>query len=208
MYLLKKDDKNLINIKSKLNDLQNNHNLMINKIKSNESNESNNQRNHQKIIVNRDQELIHNQLLPPVRRNHYIEGSHYISNNPVEVVHHTKGIPINIPTRGYEGQFQQIGMLHREAVSNENQQIGNNSEINILPLYGKPLYSNSSKWLYYTSSDKFNSLKIPINYKGKDCTDDYGCDQIYDDDIIDIPSYNGKFKTKIYKFDKPRYIPI
>lgn len=149
------------------------------------------------IVKNKDEELMNNPLLPPHRRNYHIEGPHYI----------TKGVPINIETRGYSGDYQQIGMLYRDEVSDKEKQIGNNTETNILPLFGKPMYSNSSKWLYYTGSDKFNNVKIPINYKGKDCTDDYGCDELYNDDTINIPSYNGNFKVKIYKFDKPRYIP-
>ena len=30
----------------------------------------------------------------------------------------------------------------------------------------------------------------------------------YDDDIVNIPAYNGNFKVKIYKYDKPRYLPF
>ena len=59
-----------------------------------------------------------------------------------------------------------------------------------------------------TETDKYNPVKIPINYKNKDCTDDYGCEEIYDGDQVTIPSYNGNFNVKIYKFNKPRYIPF
>ena len=125
------------------------------------------------VVVNRDKELMENPLLPPHRRNYYIEGPNYVS----------KGVPINIETRGYAGDYQQIGMLYKMRFLIKTKK-GNNSETNILPLFGKPMYSNSSKWSYYTSSDKFNNVKIPINYKGRDCTDDYGCDEIYDGDLI------------------------
>ena len=63
------------------------------------------------------------------------------------------------------------------------------------------LYRGSSNWLYYTSSDKNTSIKIPISKEGKDCTDDQGCKEIYDGDQINIPAYNGSFKVKMYKFD-------
>jgi hypothetical protein len=147
------------------------------------------------VLINKDVELMRNPLLPPHRRNYHIE------SNPI------MGVPINIQTRGYDGGYQQIGMLYKEGISDENMQPGNNNDTNILPLFGKPLYSNSSKWLYYTGSDKFNNIKIPITVNGKDCTDDYGCKELYNDDIVNIPAYNGNFKVKIYKFDKPRYIP-
>ena len=151
------------------------------------------------ILVNKDYELIKNPLLPPVRRNYHIDRDPYYT---------APGVPINIPTRGYMGDYQQVGMLYKEGIENTENSVGNNNETNILPLYGKPLYSNSSKWLYYTSSDKFNSIKIPINHNNRDCSDDYGCNEIYDGDIINVPAYNGNFKVKIYKYDKPRYLPF
>ena len=153
----------------------------------------------QTVVINKDIELLNNPLLPPVRRNYHIDKDPYYT---------VPGVPINIPTRGYMGDYQQIGMLHKESINDESITPGNNSETNILPLFGKPLYSNSSKWLYYAGSDKFNNIKIPINHKNKDCSDDYGCSEIYDDDIVHIPAYNGNFKVKIYKYDKPRYLPF
>ena len=75
------------------------------------------------------------------------------------------------------------------------------------PLFGKPLYRGSSNWLYYSTSDKLSSVKIPLTVGGKDCTDDQGCKEINDGDSITVPSYNCEFKVKMYKFDKPRYIP-
>lgn len=152
------------------------------------------------VVVNKDIELIRNPLLPPVRRNYHIDRDPYYTTTP--------GVPINVPTRGYVGDYQQIGMLYKEAVDDESVKPGNNTDSNILPLYGKPLYSNSSKWLYYTGSDKFNNIKIPITVNNRDCTDDHGCDELYNDDTVNIPSYNGNFKVKIYKFDKPRYLPF
>jgi hypothetical protein len=150
-------------------------------------------------LVNKDRQIMNDPLLAPLRRNYHIETLPYTLNH---------GVPINIQTKGYLGDFQQIGMIYRDQVSNDTNQIGNNSETNILPLFGKPLYANSSKWTYYAGSDKFNTVKIPIEYKNKNCTGDYGCDELYDDDMIKIAAYNGDFKVKIYKFDKPRYLPI
>ena len=190
---------------NKITYLENKHDQINQKIEEqNEINEKqnmllSNQKNTQSnIIINKDYELIKNPLLPPVRRNYHIDRDPYYT---------VPGVPINIPTRGYMGDFQQIGMLYKEGIDNKDSSVGNN-ENNILPLYGKPLYSNSSKWLYYTSSDKFNSIKIPINHNNKDCSDEYGCNEIYDGDTINVPAYNGNFKVNIYKYDKPRYLPF
>ena len=52
-----------------------------------------------------------------------------------------------------------------------------------------------------------NNILHPITNKNRQCTLEYGCDELYDGDIVTIPAYNGDFKVKIYKMNKPRYIP-
>lgn len=151
-------------------------------------------------LPDRDRVAINDQLYPPLKRNYHSENiQHEIPRN---------SIPINIETRPSGGEFQQVGILYKDNIDDETQQPGNNTDSNILPLYGKPLYRGSNNWLYYTATDKFHPIKIPITSGGKDCTDDNGCRELYEGDGITIPSYNGSFKVKIYKFDKPRYIPI
>ena len=118
-----------------------------------------------------------------------------------------RGIPINIETRESGGDFQQLGVLSKDTISNEEDSPGNNTDSVILPLYGKPTYRGSNRYLYYTETDKYNPVKVPINNKDRDCTDDQGCDEIHDGEQVTIPSYNGVFNVKIYKFNKPRYIP-
>jgi hypothetical protein len=49
---------------------------------------------------------------------------------------------------------------------------------------------------------------MPITRNGQKCDNDLGCEEIRDGDILDIPSYNGKFKVEIYNYDKPSYIPF
>lgn len=146
-------------------------------------------------VLQRDRKVINNPLYPPLKRDYHVE-----QDQP-------RGIPINIETRGSSGNFQQIGILSKNIIADDNQTPGNNTDSNVLPLYGKPTYRGSNQWLYYTETDKLNPVKIPITVNNKDCTDDYGCKELYDGDSVDIPAYNGTFNVKIYKFDKPRYIP-
>jgi hypothetical protein len=119
----------------------------------------------------------------------------------------TYGIPINIPSRGPQQSYQQVGILYKENIENPDKLPGNNNESNILPLFGRPTYSGSNRWNYYTSSDKFQNYKLPINIDGRSCTDDTGCNELMNGTMISIPSYNGKFKVEIYQFDKPSYLP-
>jgi hypothetical protein len=135
-------------------------------------------------------ERIVNPILPPERS--------YVN---------TYGIPINIPSRGPLQTYQQVGILYKENIENPDKLPGNNNESNILPLFGRPTYTGSNRWNYYTSSDKFQNYKLPINIDGRKCTDDTGCNELMNGDMISIPSYNGKFKVEIYDFDKPNYIP-
>lgn len=120
----------------------------------------------------------------------------------------TYGIPINIPSRGPFQTYQQVGILSKDEIADPDKIPGNNNESNILPLFGRPTYSGSNRWNYYTTSDKFQAVKLPINIDGRKCTDDLGCDELRDGDMVTIPSYNGRFRVEIYDFDKPRYIPF
>ena len=98
------------------------------------------------------------------------------------------GIPINIETRGSGGDFQQVGILSKQTIDEDGKTPGNNTDSNVLPLYGKPIYRGASRWLYYTETDKFNPIKIPITVSGRDCTDDQGCEELYDGSDVVIPS--------------------
>lgn len=140
--------------------------------------------------ANKSMERIINPLLPPERS-----------------YQNTYGVPINIPSRGPNVSYQQVGILYKENVENTDKMPGNNNDSNILPLFGRPTYNGSNKWNYYTSSDKFQNFKLPIKIDGRKCDDDLGCNELRDGDMISIPSYNGRFRVEIYNYDKPSYIP-
>jgi hypothetical protein len=107
------------------------------------------------------------------------------------------GVPINIQTRGPTPDMQQVGIL--TDVSNDK----------ILALYGRPSYRGSSKWMYFSATDKFQSIKIPVWKNSRNCTDELGCDEIYEGDDVNVPAHgNTLFKATIYSLDAPRYIPF
>lgn len=145
-------------------------------------------------VVRKEVERLVNPLLPPERS--------YVPNMgglPLSV-----GLPsVQIPTRGFVGGYQQVGLLYKKDVTNPE----SNAETNILPLFGRPTYTNSSRWNYYTSSDKFHSLKIPMKIKGRDSLDENGCDELFTDDVVNVHPYNGEFKVTIYGYDTPKYLP-
>lgn len=139
----------------------------------------------------KDHERIINPLLPPERS-----------------YENTYGIPINIPSRGFSGGFQQVGTLYKNQIADDGKVIGNSSETVIIPIFGRPLYPGANKWNYYVTSDKYAMVKMPFTFKGKKTDDQYGVDELFDGDVITLPEYNGEFVVKIYQYDKPRYIPF
>ena len=47
-----------------------------------------------------------------------------------------------------------------------------------------------------------NDANVPIFYKDKQCNKDFGCSELYTDDIIEIPSLNGNFKVHVNDNEK------
>ncbi len=140
-----------------------------------------------KYLANKDMSRVIHPLVPPQRSFPY-------RINEV-------GIPVNVPTRGYSTGYQQVGIL----IENENDDKKDNK---LLPLFGEQLWPGARQWRYYTSSDGYQSVKLPVVYKNKNCQDSYGCDEIYDGQIVNVQGYENKhFKANIYKLDGPRYIP-
>ena len=115
----------------------------------------------------------------------------------------TSIIPINTQTNigatPVDTPYRQIGFvtpLHK------------NSKNNILPLMGRPLYTNRNKWQYYTISNQHNNVKLPILFKGQQALNDNGVDQIYSGDTVYVEGYDDIFKTTIYENNTIRYLPF
>lgn len=102
-------------------------------------------------------------------------------------------VPINVPTQSIDTSYRQVGIL-------------TNGD-HILPLMGRPLFTNRDKWNFYTMTDKSNMIKLPITYQGKNCTGEYGCQNIYSNDSVHVDGYNDTFKVTMYENDTLRYIP-
>ena len=115
----------------------------------------------------------------------------------------TRAVPINVSTNigavSPDTNYRQVGILTPINGSKKN---------SILPLMGRPVFVNRNKWQYYTISDQHNNVKIPISRKGKSCTNEYGCDYIYNGDTVYAEGYNEVFKATVYDNDTMRYLPF
>ena len=121
------------------------------------------------------------------------------TNNPqtlVQTPHREIGIPVNIKTQagGYNSTYEQVGIL-----------TGNNE---ILPLMGKQLITKRDTWNFHTISNQRNQIRLPISHKGKSCTNEYGCDNLYTGDTVYVEGYNSAFKVTMYEKNNLQYIPI
>jgi hypothetical protein len=115
------------------------------------------------------------------------------------------GIPINIPSRGPTGAYQQVGFLSQTWTDGTPN--GENNNNLILPLMGRPIFYGSKNWTYYTFSEKYQTVKMPLVINGKRCDSDTGCPEILQGDKVHVPPYKGHFTVELYDYDKPTYIP-
>lgn len=113
------------------------------------------------------------------------------------------GLKINVPTNigsvPLDTSYRQMGIMTP---------LNGASKDNILPLMGRPLFTNRDKWQYYTISNQHNNVKLPISFKGRSALNDYGVDKIYDGDTVYVEGYNEAFKVTVYENDTIRYLPF
>ena len=109
------------------------------------------------------------------------------------------GLPINIQTRGPSLEYTQMGILTRE----------NSGDDLILPLMGRRNSTGRDKYQYYTMTNSAGNIntKLPISVKGKSCTSDLGCDEIFNGDIVYVEGYKDTFRATIYENVLYKYIP-
>ena len=113
---------------------------------------------------------------------------------PARDYQNSRGLPINIRTRGRELPFQNMGFLYRDETDTNY----NKDDVNRLMLFGRPQWSGSNKYDYYVTTPENNSIKIPIE-------DDN--DEIFDGDTIQVTGFSGTFKIKLYEYKEYNYIP-
>jgi hypothetical protein len=112
-----------------------------------------------------------------------------------------KQVPINVSTNigAVDTSYRQIGILTPLNGTTTN---------NILPLMGRPLFTNRQKWQYYTISNQHNNVKLPISVKGKSALNDYGVDELYNGDSVYVEGYNDAFKATVYENSTIKYLPF
>jgi len=143
------------------------------------------------LPISSKQDMFNDPYRPPLKNN-----MHHPTNSG-----DIRGIPVNIETRGLPTSYQQIGILNKVNDSN-------NSDL-ILPLMGKRTMAGRDKWQYYTVSGSGNlNTRLPVSVNGKTCSGEYGCDEIYNGDVLYVEGYNDTFRATIYENGSFQYIPV
>lgn len=133
-----------------------------------------------------ENDVLLNPYSAPLRDDRIFNNSNY--NGPK--------IPINVPTQSFDTNYRQIGILTRV-----------NGGETILPLMGRPLFSNRDKWNFYTMNDKNAMIKLPISFKNRSCTSQQGCDNVYNGDTVHVEGFNDIFRVTVYDNNVMQYIP-
>ena len=75
-----------------------------------------------------------------------------------------------------------------------------------LPLYGRELTHRENRWQYYT---KVKEVMLPMFYKGRDCQEDVGCDELNHGSTLTLDGYGTRVFTVQIKGKQPiRIQPI
>lgn len=137
-----------------------------------------------------------NPYVPPVKCD-----AGGLMNVPLQTHMSSHAVPINIPTQHYNTQYAQVGILTKK--------YENNSEI--LPLMGRRTITSRNKWQYYTvaggGAGGNLQTKLPIRVKGKMCSGEYGCEEIFSNDEVYVEGIQELFQATIYESGLFSYIP-
>ena len=110
-------------------------------------------------------------------------------------------IPINIPTQHTNMSYTQVGIITKQ-LAHKNE---------ILPLMGRRTIATRNKWQYYTVSGGGAGgnlqAKLPVKVNGRNCSGEYGCDEISNGDEVYVEGYQENFRATIYEIGLFSYIP-
>lgn len=94
--------------------------------------------------------------------------------------------PFNIPTQGVAEEYQSMGVVKTP-------------EGKLLPLFGRRCVSSRQRYNYYTRTDSYNPIPLPIEMQGRDCQDQVGCPELFNGDRVKISTLNEQGEVTIYK---------
>ena len=94
--------------------------------------------------------------------------------------------PFNIPTQGIPESYQSMGIVKT-------------GDGKLLPLYGRRSISARERYNYYTRTDSYNPIPMPIQMQGRDCQDQVGCPELFNGDRVKLSATNEQGEVTIYR---------
>ena len=94
--------------------------------------------------------------------------------------------PFNIPTQGVPESYQSMGIVKTP-------------DGKLLPLYGRRCISSRERYNYYTRTDSYNPLPIPVIMQGRDCQDQVGCPELFNGDQVKLATLDQMGEVTIYR---------
>ena len=94
--------------------------------------------------------------------------------------------PFNIPTQGIPESYQSMGIVKT-------------GDGKLLPLYGRRSISARERYNYYTRTDSYNPIPMPIQMQGRDCQDQVGCPELFNGDKVKLSATNEQGEVTIYR---------
>lgn len=94
--------------------------------------------------------------------------------------------PFNIPTQGIPETYQSMGIIKT-------------GDGKLLPLYGRRSISSRERYNFYTRTDTYNPIPVPIHMKGYDCQDQVGCPELFNGDKVKLAATNEVGEVTIYR---------
>jgi hypothetical protein len=95
-------------------------------------------------------------------------------------------------THGFPEKYQAMGALNMETGE-------------ILPLYGRRTSSRSDRYQYYTRTDTYNPVQLPLVHNRRDCQDDIGCEELFNGDQIRVGATGKTGVVTLYRVSAPVY---
>jgi hypothetical protein len=68
----------------------------------------------------------------------------------------------------------------------------------MVPLYARPSPTHRHRYNYYTRNSNEYLVRLPVIKDGRDCTNNLGCDELYDKDVVSVPGTPDPLTVHMY----------
>lgn len=128
----------------------------------------------------------------------------FIQQKPRKEVIYIK--PRTLPMTEQQTPFYPQRPVNRMGNRMGNRMVGylENDTGPLLPLYARPSPTHRHRYNYHTERDHshhFSGLRLPVFHNKRDCTENLGCDELYDGSLVDVPGMETPLTVKLYSKD-------